>query len=205
MSPICSSSGRRGGARSRRPYGRRRDALAPGAPIPDRECDAGSSWRCARNPACRLGHTIFKRLSMLFLENQVHARMVPWWKVLLFATALSLLTGVAFGSIPAFRATLVYLTPALKQASAGAIPRGVLMAQGTRCGPDRRVGGAGLRRRPPTQRANLKRNGGFETKNVLVFHSARVTRRPLERMTGLCTETIDCAVRGQPLPRHARR
>ena len=118
-------------------------------------------------------------------------RCTPDGKVLLFATALSLLTGVAFGSIPAFRATLVYLTPALKRASAGAIParrsswRKALVAAQIAVSVVLVFGAALLMR---TQRNLQNVNGGFETEGVLVFSlDARDTAFPLERMTGLCT------------------
>jgi predicted permease len=143
-------------------------------------------------------------VSMLFLENQnpIAIDVQPDGTVLLFATGLSLLTGVAFGSIPAFRATLVYLTPALKQASTGAIP--------TRRSSGRKalvvaqiavsvvlVFGAALLVR--TQRNLQNVDGGFETENVLVFTlDARDTTFPLERLTALCTETLARLRRQRP-------
>jgi predicted permease len=143
-------------------------------------------------------------VSTLFLENQnpIAIDVQPDGKVLLFATALSLLTGVAFGSIPAFRATLVYLTPALKQASAGAIParrsswRKALVAAQIAVSVVLVFGAALLVR---TQRNLQNVNGGFETENVLVFSlDARDTTFPLERMTGLCTEILDRLRRQRP-------
>ena len=135
-------------------------------------------------------------VSMLFLENQnpIAIDVQPDETVLLFAAGLSLLTGLAFGSIPALRATLVHLTPAFRQSSVG--------ATAARRSPGRKalvavqiaisvvlVFGAALLVR--TQRNLQNVDGGFETDNLLVFSlDARDTTFPFERMTALCTDTL---------------
>ena len=134
-------------------------------------------------------------VSMLFLENQnpIAIDVQPDGTVLLFAAGISLLTGLAFGSIPAFRATLVSLTPALKQsigatASRRSSGRKVLVAIQIAVSVVLVFGAALLVR---TQRNLQNVNGGFETENVLVFLlDARDTTFPLERMTTLCTDTL---------------
>ena len=143
-------------------------------------------------------------VSMLFLENQnpIAIDLQPDRTVLLFAAGLSLLTGVAFGSIPALRATLVSLTPALKQRSTGAIP--TRRASGRKALVAAQIAvsvvlvfGAGLLVR--TQRNLQNVNGGFATENVMVFSlDAHDTTFPLERMTALCTETLARLRRQRP-------
>ena len=143
-------------------------------------------------------------VSMLFLENQnpIAIDVQPDATVLLFAAALSILTGVAFGAIPALRATLVHLTPALKQSSMGAIParrssgRKVLVAAQIAVSVVLVFGAALLVR---TQRNLQTVNGGFATENMLVFSlDARDTTFPLERMTVLCTDTLTRLRRQRP-------
>ena len=135
-------------------------------------------------------------VSTLFLENQnpIAIDVQPDGTVLLFAAGLSILTGIAFGSIPALRGTLVNLTPALKQSSAGALSvrgssgRKVLVAVQIAVSVVLVFGAALLVR---TQRNLQNVNGGFDTENVLVFSlDARDTTFPLERLTPLCTETL---------------
>jgi predicted permease len=97
------------------------------------------------------------------------------WRVLGFTMALSLLTGIVFGLAPAWRATKVDLTPALKEsgrssnaASRSLLSRGLVVMQ---------VGlslvlmvGAGLFVRTLL---NLQRvDPGFNTKNLLLFSVA---------------------------------
>jgi predicted permease len=95
------------------------------------------------------------------------------WRVLAFTLALSLLTGIVFRSAPAWRATQVDLTPALKDSGRGSsaasrswLSRGLVVAQ---------VAlslllliGAGLfvRTLLNLQRVDL----GFNTKNLLIFN-----------------------------------
>jgi predicted permease len=143
-------------------------------------------------------------VSTLFLENQnpIAIDAQPDGTVLLFAAGLSLLTGIAFGLIPAFRATLVYLAPALKQSSPGAIPsrgssgRKALVATQIAVSVVLVFGAALLVR---TQRNVQNVSGGFAVENVLVFSlDARDTTFPLGRMTALCTETLDRLRRQTP-------
>jgi|RhiMethySRZTD1v2_1073278.scaffolds.fasta_scaffold00058_8 predicted permease len=135
-------------------------------------------------------------VSTLFLQNQnpIAIDVQPDGSVLLFAAGLSLLTGIAFGTIPAVRATLVNLSPALKQSNTGAVParkssgRKALVAIQIAVSVVLVFGAALLVR---TQRNLRNVDGGFATENVLVFSlDARDTTFPLERMTALCTETL---------------
>jgi putative ABC transport system permease protein len=143
-------------------------------------------------------------VSTLFLENQnpIAIDVQPDAIVLLFAVGLSIFTGMAFGSIPALRAPLVSLTPALKQTGTGAMPtrrasgRKALVAAQIAVSVVLVFGAALLVR---TQRNVQNINGGFETENVLVFSlDARDTTFPLERLTGLCTETLARLRRQRP-------
>jgi predicted permease len=132
----------------------------------------------------------------LFLENQnpIAIDVQPDGTVLLFAAGLSLITGIAFGAIPAVRATLVNLSPALKQSTTGTIParrssgRKALVAVQIAVSVVLVFGAALLVR---SQRNLQNVDGGFATENVLVFSvDAQDTTFPLERMTGLCSETL---------------
>ena len=108
-------------------------------------------------------------------------------------------TGIAFGLIPAWRATLVAPTRALKQTNLGAAlrpsrGRRVLVAAQIAVSVVLVFGAALLVR---TQRNLSNVDGGFETENVVIFSlDARDTTFPLERMTALCTETLS-RLRGQ--------
>jgi predicted permease len=135
-------------------------------------------------------------VSMLFLENQnpIAIDVQLDGTVLLFAAGLSVLTGIAFGVIPAVQATLVNLTPALKHSTTGAIPvrkssgRKALVAVQIAVSVVLVFGAALLVR---TQRNLQNVDGGFATENVLLFSlDARDTTFPLERLTTLCTETL---------------
>jgi predicted permease len=135
-------------------------------------------------------------VSTLFLENQnpIAIDLQPDSTVLLFVAGLSILTGITFGSIPAVRATLVHITPALKQSSTGAIPgrstsgRKALVAIQVAVSVVLVFGAALLVR---TQHNVQNVSGGFATENVLVFSlDARDTTFPLDRLPPLCTETL---------------
>jgi predicted permease len=131
----------------------------------------------------------------LFLENQnpIAIDVQPDGMVLLFASGLSLITGIAFGAIPAVRATVVNLTPALKQnvtamRSRRSSGRKALVAVQIAVSVVLVFGAALLVR---TQRNLQNVDGGFATENVLVFSlDAQDTTFPLDRMAGLCTETL---------------
>ena len=134
-------------------------------------------------------------VTTLFLENQnpIAIDVQPEGTVLLFAAGLSFVTGIAFGLIPAWRATLVAPTGALKQTSLGAAPRA---SRGRRVMVAAQIAvsvilvfGAALLVRTQRNLSNL--DGGFETENVVIFSlDARDTTFPLERMTALCTDTL---------------
>jgi predicted permease len=134
----------------------------------------------------------------LFRENQnpIVINAQPDGTVLLFAAGLSVLTGIVFGLAPAFAATRTMLAPALRTGSAEA--------------------GAGASLRSPSRYAlvagqlalclvltfgaallvrtqlNLQRvDGGFDTRNVLVFAlDARDTAFPAGRVADLCTDVL---------------
>ncbi|MGE0128675.1 MAG: ABC transporter permease [Blastocatellales bacterium] len=95
------------------------------------------------------------------------------WRVLTFTMAVSLLTGIIFGLAPAWRATKVDLTPALKGSGRGSIPasrswlsRGLVVMQVALS--LLLLVGAGLFVRTLL---NLQRvDPGFNTKNLLLFN-----------------------------------
>jgi putative ABC transport system permease protein len=142
-------------------------------------------------------------VAALFRENQnpIVISVQPDTTVLLFATALSVLTGVLFGLTPAFSATRVSLAPALKPGnSAGGMTRRssgryVLVAAQIAMGLVLTFGAALLVR----TLQNLQRvDGGFNTNNVLVFAlDARDTVFPADRVVALCGNVLD-RVRSRP-------
>ena len=118
----------------------------------------------------------------------------PDGTVLLFAAALSVLTGIVFGLAPAFAATRIMLAPALKTGNAGAgaslrSPNRYALVAGQLALCLVLTFGAGLLVR--TQQ-NLQRvDGGFDTRNVLVFAlDARDTAFPAGRVADLCTDVL---------------
>jgi predicted permease len=132
----------------------------------------------------------------LFNENQnpIALDVQPNLTVLLFAAGLSLLTGVCFGIGPALRATLISLTPWLKQTTAtpstarGASGRQTLVALQIAVSVVLVFGAALLVR---TQRNVQNVEGGFDPDNLLVLSlDARDTVFPAERMAALCTDTL---------------
>ena len=137
--------------------------------------------------------TRFVSTVLLANQNPIAIDVQPDGTVLLFAAGLSLVTGIAFGLMPAFRGTRVNLTPALKHGAAASSPRRssrrhVLVAVQIAVSVVL-VFSAALLVRTQQNVANV--NGGFETQNVLVFSlDARDTTFPLDRMTALCTEAL---------------
>ena len=94
------------------------------------------------------------------------------WRVLTFTLALSLLTGVVFGLAPAWRATKVDLTPALKEsgrssntASRSLLSRGLVILQVSLSLLLLIGAGLFLRTLVNLQRVDL----GFNTRNLLIF------------------------------------
>ena len=136
-------------------------------------------------------------ISSLFLENQnpIVIDAQPDLVVFLFTMLLSLLTGVVFGLMPAFKATRLDLARALKLHSASSI--GVGSASGRQVLVAAQIAlclilvfAAGLLVR--TQRNLQHVEGGFATENVLVFAlDANDTAFPDERMVELCTTAIE--------------
>jgi predicted permease len=136
-------------------------------------------------------------VAALFRENQnpIVVDAQPDGTVLLFATALSLLTGILFGLTPAFGATRVSLATALKPGTShGGIARrwsgryALVVAQ-IAIGLVLTFGAALLVR----TLQNLQRvDGGFNTDNVLVFAlDARDTLFPADRVVNLCGDVLE--------------
>jgi predicted permease len=103
--------------------------------------------------------------------------MSPDWRILVFALATTLITGVLFGLAPAVRGTRVDLTPALKE-SASSLPGGTASSRRLlRLGDALVIGqvtlsvvvlvGAGLFVRTLHNLHSL--NPGFDTHNILLF------------------------------------
>jgi predicted permease len=135
-------------------------------------------------------------VSTLFLENQnpVAIDLQPDTTVLLFAIGLSLLTGLAFGSMPAWGSTHIDLATTLKKGSAGWItsPRWsrqkALVAAQIAFSLVLVFAAALLVR---TERNVQGVDGGFTT-NVLMFSlDAEDTAVPGERMIGLCRDAVN--------------
>jgi predicted permease len=142
-------------------------------------------------------------LADLFRQNQnpIVINAQPDTTVLFFAAGLSVLTGIVFGLAPAFAATRVTPAPALRAAAPGigtsrrSLGRHALVAGQLALCLMLTFGAALLVR---TQQ-NLQRvDGGFETRNVLVFAlDARDTSFPAERVAGLCNDVLD-RIRSRP-------
>jgi predicted permease len=134
-------------------------------------------------------------VATLFRENQnpIVIDAQPDRVVLMFTTALSLLTGIIFGVLPAIRATRVAIAPTAKQLGSASIGRGtgrqlLVAAQMALCLV--LVFGAGLLVR--TQQNVQHVDGGFTTENILAFAlDANDTRFPVERMVQLCTDAVE--------------
>jgi predicted permease len=136
-------------------------------------------------------------VAAVFRENQnpIVLSVQPDGTVLLFATALSVLTGVLFGLTPAFGVTRAGVAPALRPGTLGiglARPssgRYALVAAQIAMGLVLTFGAALLVR----TLQNLQRvDGGFNTDDVLVFAlDARDTLFPAEQMVGLCGNVLE--------------
>ncbi|HEU4690183.1 MAG TPA: ABC transporter permease, partial [Vicinamibacterales bacterium] len=136
-------------------------------------------------------------VAALFSENQnpIVINAQPDGTVLLFVVALSILTGIVFGLVPALKATRVALATALRSGTPGTVTsyrspgRYALVAGQLALCLVLTFGAALLVR---TQQ-NLQRvDGGFNTTNLLVFAlDARDTAFPAERVVGLCSDVID--------------
>ncbi len=133
----------------------------------------------------------------LFRENQnpIVINAQPDGTVLLFAAALSVLTGIVFGLVPAFAATRISLASALKTGMSGVgsslqSPGRYALVAGQLALCLVLTFGAALLVR--TQQ-NLQRvDGGFDSANLLMFAlDARDTAFPLERVVGLCSDVLD--------------
>jgi predicted permease len=127
-------------------------------------------------------------------QNPVVIDLQPDGTVLLFAAAVSLVTGTAFGVMPAFKATRLTLTPALNlghadaSAARGWLGRKALVAAQIALSLVLVFGAALLVR---TLRNLQYVDGGFATENVLVFTLDSLdTAVPAGRMAGLCDEVL---------------
>jgi predicted permease len=135
-------------------------------------------------------------VSELFRQNQnpIVINAQPDNTVLLFAIGLSMLSAVVFGLAPAFAATRITLAPALKTGTPTTrtlfrSPRRYALVAGQLALCLVLTFGAALLVR--TQQ-NLQRvDGGFDTRNLLVFAiDARDTAFPAERVARLCSDVI---------------
>jgi len=136
-------------------------------------------------------------VAALFRENQnpIVLNAQPDGAVLVFATALSVVTGILFGLTPAFGTTRLSLASALKPGtSGGGVTRGlsgryVLVAAQIAMSLVLTFGAALLVK----TLQNLQRlDGGFNTDNVLLFAlDARDTRFPADRVVTLCGDVLD--------------
>jgi predicted permease len=106
-----------------------------------------------------------------------HFRVTPDMRILVFTTGVSILTGILFGLAPAWQATRVDLTPALKETS-GSLARILHAGKGRLSIGNALVvvqvalaivvlAGAGLLVRTLQNLKNL--NPGFDTHNILLF------------------------------------
>ena len=136
-------------------------------------------------------------VAALFRENQnpIVLNAQPDGAVLVFATALSVVTGILFGLTPAFGTTRLSLASALKPGMfGGSVTRGlpgryVLVAAQIAMSLVLTFGAALLVK----TLQNLQRlDAGFNTDNVLVFAlDARDTRFPADRVVPLCGDVLD--------------
>ncbi len=133
----------------------------------------------------------------LFRENQnpIVIDAQPDGTVLLFASVLSVMTGVLFGLAPAFGATRIAPTRALKTGSAGngvsyrSIGRQALAAGQIALSLVLIFGAALLVR---TLQNLQSVDGGFDADHVVVFAlDARDTTFPADRVSGLCSDVLD--------------
>jgi predicted permease len=133
----------------------------------------------------------------LFRENQnpIVINAQPDGTVLLFAAVLSVLTGIVFGLAPAFAATRITPARVLKTGMTDAStalrsPSRYALVAGQLALCLVLTFGAALLVR--TQQ-NLQRvDGGFDTRNLLVFAlDARDTTFPTERVASLCNEVLE--------------
>jgi predicted permease len=136
-------------------------------------------------------------VATLFRENQnpIVIDVQPDSVVLLFAAALSVVTGIVFGLLPAVRATRVAMIPALRPGAIATGPLHSLSGRYTLVAGQLALGlvltfGAALLVRTLQNLQTL--DGGFTTDTVLVFRlDARDTRFPAARMAALCGSALD--------------
>ena len=124
----------------------------------------------------------------------------PDGQVLLFAIAVSLVTGLAFGLAPAWRATAVDVATTLK--TSGHVLSG---ATGRRFGPQVLVAvqiavcmvlvfGAGLLARTLQNLRTVE--AGFQKAGIVLFElDSRDTAFPAERLEGLCSDVVSAIAR----------
>jgi predicted permease len=138
--------------------------------------------------------TLFVGVLLREGRNPILIDAQPNGTVLLFAITLSVITGLAFGLAPAFRATRVDLTPSLKERGVNPTTRLAwtgpkILVAGQIALSLILVFGAALLVRTLQNLRQL--DAGFQRENVLLFAlDARDTPFPSERMAGLCGDVL---------------
>lgn len=129
-------------------------------------------------------------------RNAMFLDVEPNATIFAFTAALSMLAAVLFGLGPAFNATRVNLTPALKDIGAGSVPRHrylsgrQLLIAGQIALCVILVAGAGLLVRTLRNLATL--DGGFDRENVLMFSlNVSNTNFPAERLPQFCDQLVE--------------
>jgi putative ABC transport system permease protein len=129
-------------------------------------------------------------------RNAVFLDVEPNAAVFGFTAALSMLAAILFGLGPAFKATRVNLTPALKDGGAGTVPRHrylsgrQLLIAGQIALCVILVAGAGLLVRTFRNLETL--DGGFDRENVLMFSlDVSNTGYPAERLPQFCDQLVE--------------
>jgi predicted permease len=126
-------------------------------------------------------------------QNPVVLDLDPNLAIVWFTVAVSIATAIAFGFAPAFRATRVELTPALKENGgyphrSGWTGRQLLVVgQLALCGL--LVSGAGLLVR--TLHNLQASDGSFNSENVLLFSMDTAGAFPIERMPSFCGAVLE--------------
>jgi predicted permease len=133
-------------------------------------------------------------------QNPIVIDAQPDASVLLFSLVLSTVTGIAFGLVPAFRATQLDLTPALRAGAHGGARRRfggrkTLVAAQVAVSVVLVFGAALLVRTLQNLRTV---DGGFDRRDVVLFALDSLdTAFPRERMATLCADVLD-GVRNRP-------
>jgi predicted permease len=134
-------------------------------------------------------------VSTLLLESQnpIAIDVQPDTNVMMFTLGLSLLTAIAFGSIPAVGSTQIDIAASLRKSSAGSIPSSrsrqkALVAAQLALSLVLVFAAALLVR---TERNVQDVDGGFATDVLMFSLDAEDTAVPRERMIGLCRDAVN--------------